>query len=63
MPTHAQIAVLCDIGQFASFNDEKRNQVRLLMEDGYVRKNGERYELTPKGEKILTDRGAGLNES
>ena len=34
-----------------------------LVQEGYVAKDGDLYELTPKAEKILSDRGAGLNEA
>jgi len=34
-----------------------------LMVDGYIKKVGDIFELTPKGENILTERGAGLNEA
>jgi predicted transcriptional regulator len=63
MISDAQIAVLCDIGQSASFDADKQDRVRQLISEGYVREKGDIYELTPKGQKILTDRGAGLNES
>jgi hypothetical protein len=33
------------------------------VKEGYVAKDGDLYELTPKAEKILSDRGAGLNEA
>jgi hypothetical protein len=58
-----QVAILCDIGQSIAFDDSKMGEVDALVFDGYAVKNGDLYELTPKGEKVLTDRGAGLNES
>jgi hypothetical protein len=63
MLTDAQIAILCDIGQAVGFSDEKRGELSHLLADGYVRKDGDIFALTSKGEKVLTDRGAGLNES
>jgi hypothetical protein len=63
MLTDAQIAVLCDIGQASSFNDEKQGQVMMMMARGYIERDGDLFKITPLGEKILTDRGAGLNES
>ncbi len=63
MLTDAQIAILCDIGGSIAFDDDKRGHVDQLIVEGYALKNGDLYELTPKGEKVLTDRGAGLNES
>ena len=63
MLTDAQIAVLCDIGQASSFDEEKKGQVVRLIARGYVEKDGDLFRVTPLGEKALTDRGAGLNES
>jgi hypothetical protein len=63
MLTDAQIAILCDIGQASSFNEEKQGQVMMMMARGYIERDGDLFKITPLGEKILTDRGAGLNES
>jgi hypothetical protein len=30
---------------------------------GVIEKDGDLFKITPRGEKVLTDRGAGLNES
>jgi hypothetical protein len=61
MLTDAQISILCDIGQASSL--EKKGEVLRLVVRGYVEKDGDLFKITPKGQKILTDRGAGLNES
>jgi hypothetical protein len=58
-----QVAILCDIGQSIAFADDMRGEVDKLVIGGYVLKDGDIYELTPKGEKILEERGAGLNEA
>jgi hypothetical protein len=58
-----QIAILCDIGQSIAFADNKQGEIDELIREGYVVKDGDLYELTPKAEKILLDRGAGLNEA
>ena len=58
-----QVAVLCDIGQSIAFGDDRHGEVEKLIVEGYVTKDGDIFELTPKGEKILADRGAGLNEA
>jgi hypothetical protein len=58
-----RVAILCDIGQSASFADDKHAELKKLIAEGYVRKADDSYQLTPKGEKELEDRGAGLNES
>jgi hypothetical protein len=58
-----QVAILCDIGQSIAFDESRHGEVDALVLDGYAVKNGDLYELTAKGEKVLTDRGAGLNEA
>ena len=63
MLTDKQIAILCDIGQALSFDTEKKGEVLNLIVRGYVEKDGDLFRITPRGEKVLTDRGAGLNES
>ena len=63
MLTDAQITILCDIGQASSFDDEKRSEVLSLIVRGYVERDGDLFKITPRGQKVLTDRGAGLNES
>lgn len=63
MLSDGQIAILCDIGQSIAFDDDKHGEVEKLIIEGYVTKNGDLYELSPKGEKIIEDRGAGLNEA
>jgi hypothetical protein len=62
MLTEAQVAVLCDIAQSIAFADDTRGEVDRLIIEGYVAKDGDLYELTPKAQKVLSDRGAGLNE-
>ncbi len=63
MPTDQQIAVLCDIGQTAQFNSDKSKELSDLVAQGYAERDGELFRLTKKGEKVLSERGAGLNES
>ncbi len=63
MLSDEQVAVLCDIGQSIAFADDRHGEVEKLIVEGYVSKDGDIFELTPKGEKILADRGAGLNEA
>jgi hypothetical protein len=67
--TDAQIAVLCDIGEYDHSNstsDKKRDLERLIAE-GYVRPTadhpGSVFELTAKAMALLGERGAGLNEA
>jgi len=63
MLSDEQVAVLCDIGQSIAFADNRQGEVEKLIVEGYVSKDGDIFELTPKGEKILADRGSGLNEA
>ena len=63
MLSDEQVAVLCDIGQSIAFADNRHGEVEKLIVEGYVSKDGDIFELTPKGEKLLADRGSGLNEA
>ena len=63
MLSDGQIAILCDIGQASSFDEEKRGDVLSLVVRGYVERDGDLFKITPRGQKVLADRGAGLNES
>jgi hypothetical protein len=63
MLTDAQLAVLCDIGQSVALADDRQSEIDRLMKEGYVTKDGDIYGLTPKAQKALSDRGAGLNEA
>jgi len=56
-------AILCDIQQSVAFAEDKQGHIEKLIIDGYVLKNGDIYQLTSKGEKVVEDRGAGLNEA
>ena len=42
---------------------DRQDDLDGLIREGYVAKDGDIYELTAKGQKVLTDRGAGLNEA
>lgn len=62
------IEALCDVAQkpAPSVNAEKIAQLRRLADAGFIKRKDEEaqiYELTGKGQKVLTDRGAGLNEA
>jgi hypothetical protein len=37
-----------------------QGEVDRLIREGYVAKDGDLYELTPKAEKVLSERGASL---
>jgi len=58
-----EVAILRDIAQSIAFADDMKGEVDRLIKEGYVSKDGDLYELTPKAEKALADRGASLNET
>jgi predicted transcriptional regulator len=58
-----EVAILCDIAQSIAFADDMQGEIDRLIKEGYVSKDGDLYELTPKAEKVLSERGAGLNEA
>jgi hypothetical protein len=49
MLADAQIAILCDIGQASSFDEEKKGEVLSLVIRGYVEKDGDLFKVTPRG--------------
>ena len=63
--SNSAIALLCEIGQFSpeSASDEQKMHLSALVDGGYVRRAGERFELTAKAQRFLSERGAGLNEA
>ena len=63
MLNEEQVAVLCDIAQSIAFADDRQGEVDRLIREGYVAMDGDLYELTPKAQKLLAERGAGLNEA
>lgn len=58
-----EVAVLCDIAQSIAFADDRHGEIDRLIKEGYVSKDGDLYELTPKAEKILSDRGVVSHEA
>jgi hypothetical protein len=67
--TDAQVALLCDIGDYhpsKQTEDRKRN-LEPLISGGYVEPctsdPGSAFRLTAKGVAFLGERGAGLNEA
>jgi hypothetical protein len=67
--TNAQIALLCDIGEFTRLNlaGDQKADLDHLVASGYVQPteaNAEStFKLTAKGIDFLGKRGAGLNEA
>jgi hypothetical protein len=62
MLTDQQLAILKEIDNSVAFDGHARNEVDTLVIEGYVEKDGDLYQLTPKGEKALLDNGARINE-
>ena len=57
------VSVLCDIAQSNSFSGAKKVALEELIEEGYVVKDADGHKLTEKAEKLLAERGVGLNEA
>ncbi len=60
MLNEGQLAILREISQSIAFADDKQGEVEHLIIEGYVLKDGDLYELTPKGIKVLEDHAAAL---
>lgn len=58
MLSDSQISILRDIGQSIAFDGDQRGDVNDLVLEGLVFKDGDLYELTPKGLKYIEDLGA-----
>jgi predicted transcriptional regulator len=66
------IAVMCDIARASGLDldGEKQAVLEQLIADGLVAKSSEpnpaeatKFEVTPKGQRLLDERGVGVNES
>jgi hypothetical protein len=55
MLTKEQTAILRDIGQSVAFSGDEGDGIRGLVLDNYVFKDGDLYQLTPKGERYLEE--------
>ena len=55
MLTHVQVAILRDISHSIAFADDRHGEVEKLIVEGYVMKDGDLYELTPKGLGAVED--------
>jgi predicted transcriptional regulator len=62
MLTDQQLAILREIDNSVAFDGDARDEVNKLVIEGYVEKDGDLYQLTPKGEKALLDNGARIDE-
>jgi hypothetical protein len=56
MLTSDQLRILRNIDSSLAFDDESSVVVDLVLE-GYVRKDGDLFQLTAKGEKVVLDSG------
>jgi len=54
----SQVSILRDIGQSVAFDGVHCDAMNDLIVDGLVFKDGDIYELTPKGLKYIEDLGA-----
>jgi hypothetical protein len=52
-----RVAILRAIGSSIAFDDDGKGKVTDLVLEGYVAKDGDLYELTPKGFMVLEERG------
>jgi hypothetical protein len=55
MLTKEQSAILRDIGQSVAFSGNEGEGIKGLVLDNYVFKDGDLYQLTPKGERYLEE--------
>jgi ferredoxin len=51
MLTDAQVSILCDTAQSVAFSNDKQMELDQLVQEGYVAKDDDLYELTPKAER------------
>jgi hypothetical protein len=67
--TDEEVSVLCDIGTGAPVREDRQPVIRNLIERGFIVSGADGAEppalnkLTARGQKTLSMRGAGLNES
>lgn len=55
-----QLSILRDISQSIAFADDKHGEVEHLIIEGYVMKDGDLFELTPKGITAVEEHAAAL---
>jgi predicted transcriptional regulator len=58
-----QIAILYDIAQSIAFADDKEGEVQTLIVEGYLVKDGDLYELTEMGLKVVEEHVSQLSSS
>ena len=55
-----QLSILKDISQSVAFADDRHGKISELIADGYVMKDGDLFELTPKGITAVEEHAAAL---
>jgi hypothetical protein len=55
MLTDEQVKILADVSQSIAFADDEQGRMEALIIGEYVRKDGDVYELTPKGVTALEE--------
>ncbi len=55
-----QLSILRDISQSIAFADDKHGEVEDLIIEGYVMRDGDLFELTPKGVTAVEEHSAAL---
>lgn len=58
-----ELSILRDISQSVAFADDCQGKMGQLIADGYVMKDGDLFELTPKGIAAVEEHSAALGES
>ncbi|MGY3031216.1 hypothetical protein ACVIIV_000386 [Bradyrhizobium sp. USDA 4354] len=55
-----QLSILRDISQSVAFADDRQGKIGELIAGGYVMKDGDLFELTPKGVTAVEEHAASL---
>lgn len=71
MATDEQISIMCDIARSgrADLTPQKAAALPPMVAEGLIEPTSdlegsvEKYQITPKGQRLLDDRGVGVNES
>ncbi len=58
-----QLSILRDISQSIAFADDKHGAVEELIIEGYVMKDGDLFELTPKGVTAVEEHPAAMADA
>jgi hypothetical protein len=64
--TDEEVSILCDVERNGSVKSNKQPAVQGLIERGFIVFSTDplaRVKLTPRAQKLLSERGVGLNES